>query len=74
MRSCGVPGGAGLGAGLIAGLRPGGVGAGLEPSGTTSGPAGLRGRAGPRCPWFAGPDGFSRGRPGPRFTGMTPGR
>lgn len=65
--SCEEDSGAGLGAGLMAGLRPGvGVGAGLEPSGTTSGPMGLRMRGALRLPWFSGPDCFSRGRPGPR--------
>lgn len=57
------------GAGLIAGLRPGGVGAGLEPSGTTKGPIGFRIRIGARCPWLPGPFGFKRGRPGPRLAG-----
>lgn len=38
--------------------------------GTGRGLAGFRGREMPRAPWLQGPPGFSRGRPGPRRTGM----
>lgn len=54
--------------GLIAGLRT----VGLLPSGTTNGVIGLRWYFGiGRFPWLLGPFGFSRGRPGPRFTRFT---
>lgn len=57
--------------GLIAGLRIVGVGAGLDPSGTTNGAIGLRYFGMCRFPWLLGPFGFSRGRPGPLRTLFT---
>lgn len=55
----------------MAGLGPGGVGAGLCPRGTTKGAAGLRTRGADLNPVEL--PALARGRPGPRFPGLVAG-